>query len=138
MTVRFLPPAARPADPGRLAGRAASTVTCGRFGPQVVEDVNWRAQSGRWYLLAAGGGLVTGLDATGGVRATAKATALAAPAPGPGARAEVVGRLGTAARCGRSGRRRAGRPGPVKRSVNPDRRCRVSLSSSPCTEAGHT
>ncbi|MFH9865830.1 hypothetical protein ACH4NT_07030 [Streptomyces lydicus] len=93
VTVRFLPPAARPADPGRLAGRAAGTATCGRFGPQVIGDVNWRAQSGRWYLLAAGGGPVTGLDATGGVRATAKVTALAAPAPGPGARAEVVGRL---------------------------------------------
>ncbi|MEU5212323.1 hypothetical protein [Streptomyces sp. NPDC020742] len=92
VTVRFLPPAARPADPGRIVGRATGTAACSRFGPQVVGALNWRAGSGAWYLLAAGGGTVAGLDATGGVRASAGTATLAAPAA-PGARAEVVGRL---------------------------------------------
>ncbi|MEU9119234.1 hypothetical protein AB0C96_05130 [Streptomyces sp. NPDC048506] len=92
VTVHFLPPAARPTDPGRIAGRAADTAACSRFGPYVVGDVHWRAGSGRWYLLAAGSRDVGALDATGGVRAAGPTGTLAAPA-GPDARAEVVGRL---------------------------------------------
>ncbi|MGW1376216.1 hypothetical protein ACWD6P_18365 [Streptomyces sp. NPDC002446] len=92
VAVHFLPPAIRPADPGRIAGRAVNTAACSRFGPHVVADVHWQAVSGKWYLLAAGSGEVIGLDATGGVRATGRAGTLATPA-GPDARAEVVGRL---------------------------------------------
>ncbi|GAU69500.1 hypothetical protein SSP35_12_01480 [Streptomyces sp. NBRC 110611] len=99
VTVRFLPPAARPTDPGRIAGRATGTAACSRFGPHVVGDVRWQAKSGTWYLLAAGSRDVSGLDATGGgVRAAGTTSTLAAPA-GPDTRAEtgaetaVVGRL---------------------------------------------
>ncbi|MFE1176386.1 hypothetical protein [Streptomyces sp. NPDC058773] len=92
VTLRFLPPAARPADPGRTAGRAVNTAACSRFGPHVVGDIHWQAKSGKWYLLAAGSQEVGGLDATGGVRATAEEGTLAAPA-GPDTPAEVVGRL---------------------------------------------
>ncbi|MFI6770603.1 hypothetical protein [Streptomyces sp. NPDC050355] len=92
VAVQFLPPAARPADPGRIAGRAVDTADCSRFGPHVVADVHWQAKSGKWYLLAAGSREVVGLDATGGVRATGKAGTLAAPA-GRDAAAQVVGRL---------------------------------------------
>lgn len=92
VAVEFLPPAVRPADPGRIAGRAAGTAACGRFGPHVVADVHWQAKSGKWYLLAAGSREVAGLDARGGVRATGRTGTLAAPA-GRDTRAEVVGRL---------------------------------------------
>ncbi|MFG3114117.1 hypothetical protein ACGF4C_06955 [Streptomyces sp. NPDC048197] len=92
-TVRFLPPAVRPGDPGRIAGRSDGTAACSRYGPHVVGDVPWRSPSGKWYLLAAGGPDVVGLDATGALRATAEGPALAAPAPGPAPAAEVVGRL---------------------------------------------
>ncbi|GFE40338.1 hypothetical protein [Streptomyces tubercidicus] len=94
VTLRFLPPAARPADPGRTAGRAVNTAACSRFGPDVVGGIHWQAKSGKWYLLAAGSPEVGGLDATGGVRATADEGTLATPAE-PAAPAEVVGRLRT-------------------------------------------
>ncbi|MGW7491440.1 hypothetical protein [Streptomyces sp. NPDC054786] len=92
VTLQFLPPAARPADPGRIAGRATNTAACSRFGTPVVGDVHWQAKSGKWYLLAAGSQEVAGIDATGGVRATGSGSALAAPA-GQHAGAQVVGRL---------------------------------------------
>ncbi|MCX4633943.1 hypothetical protein OG775_01975 [Streptomyces platensis] len=92
VTLRFLPPAARAADPGRIAGRAGNTAACSRFGPEVVGDIHWQAKSGKGYLLAAGSPGVGGLDATGGVRATAEENTLATPA-GPDAPAEVTGRL---------------------------------------------
>ncbi|MGW7577601.1 hypothetical protein [Streptomyces sp. NPDC054765] len=92
VTLRFLPPAARPADPGRIAGRAVNTAACSRFGGPVVGGVHWQAKSGTSYLLAAGSPGVGGLDATGGVRATGDKNTLAAPA-GRGDPAEVTGRL---------------------------------------------
>lgn len=185
VTLQFLPPAARPAEPAAIAGRAANTAACSRFGAPVAGDVRWRAKSGKWYLLAAGSQEVGGFDVTGGVRATGDGGTFAAPvgAGGPGAAAQVVGRLrsgGVCARCvrrgwvpvgvgglraqcggrGCGGRRRACRcessceargavrrcggavgvvGGPLcwGRSVNPDRRCRVYLSRSPCTDARH-
>jgi len=88
VTLNFLPPA----GPGRIAGRAADTAACSRFGGPVVGDVRWRAKSGTWYLLAAGSPDVGGLDVTGAARATGKANTLAAPA-GPDAPAQVTGRL---------------------------------------------
>ncbi len=96
VTVRLQPPAARPADSGRIAGRARDTAACGRFGRQVVGAVRWRSASGRWYLLAAGSRAVTGLDVTGGVRAATGEGTLAVPAA-PQTRAEVAGRLRTGA-----------------------------------------
>ncbi|TXC98729.1 hypothetical protein [Streptomyces sp. ISID311] len=91
-TIQFLPPAVRPTDPGRLAGRAANTAACSPFGPHVVGQVHWRAPSGRSYLLAAGSREVGGIDATGGVRATGNESTLAAPAA-PDTPATVTGRL---------------------------------------------
>ncbi|MFG2141304.1 hypothetical protein [Streptomyces sp. NPDC048650] len=91
ITVQFQPPAARPADPGQIAGRAADTGACGRFGRQVVGAAHWQAKSGKWYLLAAGSRGVGGIDVTGGVRAVGKGATLAVPAP-RGASAEVSGR----------------------------------------------
>ncbi|MFJ9853130.1 hypothetical protein [Streptomyces sp. NPDC101150] len=92
ITVQFQPPAARPADPGRTAGRAADTAACSPYGRPVVGEVRWQAKSGKWYLLAAGGPGVGGIDVTGGVRAGVKGATLAVPAP-QGAPAEVTGRL---------------------------------------------
>ncbi|WP_336052976.1 hypothetical protein [Streptomyces sp. CA2R101] len=92
VTLHFLPPATRPAEPGRIAGRARNTAACSPFGAPVVGNVHWRAQSGKWYLLAAGSQGVGGLDATGGVRVFAHTNTLAAPA-GQNAPDEVVGRL---------------------------------------------
>ncbi|WP_328741940.1 hypothetical protein OG436_10560 [Streptomyces caniferus] len=95
VTLQFLPPAARPAEPAAIAGRAANTAACSRFGAPVAGDVRWRAKSGKWYLLAAGSQEVGGFDVTGGVRATGDGGTFAAPvgAGGPGAAAQVVGRL---------------------------------------------
>ncbi|TJZ55435.1 hypothetical protein FCH28_08700 [Streptomyces piniterrae] len=95
VTVRLQPPAARPADPGWVAGRAADTAACSRFGRPVVGGVHWRAKSGTWYLLAAGGPEVAGIDTTGSVRASAEASTLAVRAARPvaAAPAEVTGRL---------------------------------------------
>ncbi|KUL34181.1 hypothetical protein ADL22_30920 [Streptomyces sp. NRRL F-4489] len=90
--VQFEPPAAGPADPGRIAGRATGTAVCGPYGRGVLGGVRWQAESGTWYLLAAGGGRVDGIDVTGGVRAGADAPTLAVPAARD-APAEVTGRL---------------------------------------------
>ncbi|MEU9110446.1 hypothetical protein AB0D04_01295 [Streptomyces sp. NPDC048483] len=92
VTVQFQPPAAHPADPGRIAGRALNTATCSRFGRPVVGQIHWQAKSGKWYVLAAGSQGVGGIDVTGGVRAGAEAATLAVPAP-QSASAEVSGRL---------------------------------------------
>ncbi|MFK0291115.1 hypothetical protein ACIQU6_11660 [Streptomyces sp. NPDC090442] len=90
--LQFQPPAAGPADPGRIVGREVDTAVCSPFGRDVLGDVHWRAKSGKWYVLAAGSSDVAGIDVTGGVRATADATALAAPAAS-NAPARVTGRL---------------------------------------------
>ncbi|MFE7315768.1 hypothetical protein ACFU7T_22200 [Streptomyces sp. NPDC057555] len=90
--VQFQPPAAGPADPGRVTGREAGTAVCGPFGRHVLSDVHWQAKSGKWYLLAAGSSEVAGIDVTGGARAAADAATLAAPAA-QGAPAQVTGRL---------------------------------------------
>ncbi|UQA95903.1 hypothetical protein [Streptomyces halobius] len=97
VTVRLQAPAAGPAAPGLVAGRATDTAACSRFGRPVVGDVHWQAKSGKWYLLAAGSPEVAGIDATGGVRATTDGGTLAVPAA-QHAQAEVTGRLRTGTR----------------------------------------
>ncbi|MEV0369376.1 hypothetical protein AB0I10_06085 [Streptomyces sp. NPDC050636] len=92
VTVQLQPPAARAAEPGRIAGHATDTAACSRFGRPVVGDIHWQAKSGTWYLLAAGSPEVGGIDATGGVRATTDEGTLAVPAP-QHAQAEVTGWL---------------------------------------------
>ncbi|MFI7100522.1 hypothetical protein ACIBK8_14295 [Streptomyces sp. NPDC050161] len=92
VTVQFQPPAARPADPVRIVGRARDTAACSRYGRQVVGDTRWRAKSGTWYLLAAGSHGIQGLDVTGAVRHGAAGATLAVRAP-QDAPARVAARL---------------------------------------------
>ncbi|WP_348772218.1 hypothetical protein [Streptomyces sp. RPA4-5] len=114
MTLRFLPPAARAADPGRIAGRAGNTAACSRFGPEVVGDIHWQAKSGKGYLLAAGSPGVGGLDATGGVRATAEENTSPRP-PGRTPRRRSPGGCGPAGAYGRRIRNPAdGWPGSAR------------------------
>ncbi|WP_148668675.1 hypothetical protein, partial [Streptomyces sp. WAC05950] len=55
--------------------------------------VTCRLPAGRWYLLAAGSRQVTGITATGAVRAGAADRTLAAPWPGPGGPVSLTGTL---------------------------------------------
>ncbi len=52
----------------------------------------WKSPGGAWYALAAGGGSVTSVAVTGGVRGTAQGPLLAVPAR-QGAQAQVTARL---------------------------------------------
>ncbi|AJC58904.1 hypothetical protein GZL_06334 [Streptomyces sp. 769] len=90
--VQFQPPAAGPADPGRIAGRAVGTAACSPFGRHVLADVHWQAKSGKWYLLAAGSGELAKVDVSGAVRAAAQAPVLAVPAA-RNTTAQVAGHL---------------------------------------------
>ncbi|MFB7805472.1 hypothetical protein [Streptomyces virginiae] len=73
--------------------RARSTAACGRFGQHLLAGFRWRSPAGRWYLLAAGSRQVTGITATGAVRAGAADRTLAAPWPGPGGPVSLTGTL---------------------------------------------
>lgn len=86
--VRFTAPGAA----ARTVARSRSTAACSRFGRYVLAGTGWRARSGRHYLLAAGGGAVTGIEVTGAVRAAAGGRSLAVRAPAD-ARGRVVARL---------------------------------------------
>ncbi|MER7023294.1 MULTISPECIES: hypothetical protein [Streptomyces] len=73
------------AGAARVVGRARDTAACSPYGPEVVGETRWRAGSGHWYLLAAGSSAVRGLDVTGAVHRTTRATtfAVAVPANAP-------------------------------------------------------
>ncbi|WP_399092047.1 hypothetical protein ACGH2B_21190 [Streptomyces sp. BBFR2] len=81
VTVQFDPGPARSGRPARIVGRARDTAACSPYGQAVVGTARWRAASGRWYLLAAGSPVVRGLDLTGAVHRTTRATTLAAAVP---------------------------------------------------------
>ncbi|MFD9812617.1 hypothetical protein [Streptomyces sp. NPDC059080] len=81
VTVQFHPAVARPERPARVVGRARDTAACSPYGPEVVGETRWRAGSGHWYLLAAGSPAVRGLDVTGAVHRTTRATTLAVGVP---------------------------------------------------------
>ncbi|MFD7665008.1 hypothetical protein [Streptomyces sp. NPDC059788] len=100
VSVRFTAPGAA----ARTVARERATAACSRFGQHVVASTGWRAASGHTYLLAAGSRAVTGIDATGPVRASATGHSLAVRAPA-GTRAQVSARLaggGTTTEVGRA------------------------------------
>ncbi|MFD8989086.1 hypothetical protein ACFVZ4_13635 [Streptomyces goshikiensis] len=87
--VRLSPAAGPPQD----VARAPDTAACGRFGQHLLAGTRWRSPAGRWYLLAAGSREVTGITASGAVRAEARGRTLAAPAGPEAAAVELTGRL---------------------------------------------
>ncbi len=88
-TVRLRLEAGTPQD----VTRARSTAACGRFGQHLLAGFRWRSPAGRWYLLAAGSRHVTGITATGAVRAGSSDRTLAAPWPGPDGAVSLTGIL---------------------------------------------
>ncbi len=92
--VRLAPASGAPQD----VARARATAACGRFGQHLLAGTRWRSPAGRWYLVAAGSREVTGITATGAVRAEAQGRALAAPAGPEGAAVRLTGRLASGGR----------------------------------------
>ncbi|MER8093659.1 hypothetical protein [Streptomyces goshikiensis] len=92
--VRLSPAAGPPQD----VARAPDTAACGRFGQHLLAGTRWRSPAGRWYLLAAGSREVTGITASGAVRAEASGRTLAAPAGPEAAAVELTGRLASGGR----------------------------------------
>nr|WBQ01633.1 Tmn25 [Streptomyces sp.] len=93
--VQLQPPARSAATPGRVVAAESDgedSAACSRFGRHVLASTDWRAPSGRWYLLAAGSRDVRGIEATGDVEATAAGPTLAKRAD-KGVRARVTGRI---------------------------------------------
>ncbi|MFE3635410.1 hypothetical protein [Streptomyces cellostaticus] len=82
--------------PGRTTGavvaRGADVAACGPREPRVLAGVLWKARTGDWYLLAAGGPDVTGIRASGGITAAGQGPLLAVKA-GKGTRADLRGTL---------------------------------------------
>ncbi|MEU9417117.1 hypothetical protein [Streptomyces sp. NPDC048272] len=91
--VQLRPPAGPPQD----VARARATAACGRFGQHLLAGTRWRSPAGRWYQLAAGSREVTGITATGAVRADSAGRTLVAPAGPRGAAVRVTGRLASGA-----------------------------------------
>ncbi|MFE5491343.1 hypothetical protein ACFQ7Z_15540 [Streptomyces virginiae] len=89
VTVRLRLETGTPQD----VARARSTAACGRFGQHLLAGFRWRSPAGRWYLLAAGSRQVTGITATGAVRAGAADRTLAAPWTGPDGPVSLTGTL---------------------------------------------
>ncbi|MFE5805542.1 hypothetical protein [Streptomyces sp. NPDC056491] len=87
--VRLRPESGAPQD----VASARSTAACGRFGQHLLAGFRWRSPAGRWYLLAAGSRLVTGITATGAVRAEAATRTLAAPWSGADGPVTLTGTL---------------------------------------------
>ncbi|MFE3996979.1 hypothetical protein ACFXPW_35610 [Streptomyces goshikiensis] len=92
--VRLSPAAGPPQD----VARAPDTAACGRFGQHLLAGTRWRSPAGRWYLLAAGSREVTGITASGAVRAEVRGRTLAAPAGPEAAAVELTGRLASGGR----------------------------------------
>ncbi|WP_030773468.1 hypothetical protein [Streptomyces sp. NRRL F-2664] len=89
VTVRLRLPSGAPQD----VARARATAACGRFGQHLLAGFRWRSPADRWYLLAAGSRQVTGITATGAVRAGAAERTLAAPWTGPDGKVFLTGSL---------------------------------------------
>ncbi|MFD7693195.1 hypothetical protein [Streptomyces sp. NPDC059805] len=75
-----------------VVAKAQNVAACGQRDPHVLAGVLWKAQSGGWYLLAAGDRDTEAVRASGGVRGSATGSLLAVPAR-QGARAELKGTL---------------------------------------------
>ncbi|MEU6157359.1 hypothetical protein [Streptomyces sp. NPDC047130] len=85
----FRPPGVEAAA---VTAKGTDVTDCGARDPQVVAGVLWKASSGAWHLLAAGGPRTASLTASGGVRAEARGRFLSAPAE-QGARADLEATL---------------------------------------------
>ncbi|MEU1466080.1 hypothetical protein ABZ467_36730 [Streptomyces sp. NPDC005727] len=77
---------------GAVVAKGADVAACGPRDPQVLAGVLWKARTGDWYLLAAGGPDVTGIRANGGITAAGQGPLLAVKA-GQGTRADLKGTL---------------------------------------------
>ncbi|MFE5188122.1 hypothetical protein [Streptomyces sp. NPDC056628] len=75
-----------------VVAKAQNVPACGPREPHVLAGVLWKAQSGGWYLLAAGARDTEAVRASGGVRGSSTGSLLALPAR-QGARAELKGTL---------------------------------------------
>ncbi|MFD3540672.1 hypothetical protein ACFWUQ_14360 [Streptomyces sp. NPDC058662] len=82
-----------PAGPAQDVVRVRDTAACGRFGQHVLAGTRWRSPACRTYLLAAGSREVTGITATGAVRAEANGRSLVVPAGPAGTPVALTGRL---------------------------------------------
>ncbi|MFI5724900.1 hypothetical protein [Streptomyces cyaneofuscatus] len=79
--VQFLQPAASPTAPAAVVADRNDTALCSRFGQHILAGTHWKADSGRWYVLAAGSRAVNRIEATGQVRGAAGGPTLAVRAP---------------------------------------------------------
>ncbi len=79
--VQFLQPTASPTAPAAVVADRNDTALCSRFGQHILAGTHWKADSGRWYVLAAGSRAVNRIEATGQVRGTAGGPTLAVRAP---------------------------------------------------------
>ncbi|MFI9200693.1 hypothetical protein [Streptomyces sp. NPDC053048] len=89
---QFQVPGTRPGAPGAVVARAEDSPACGEREPNVLAGVLWKSRAGTWYALAAGGGNVSSVAATGGVRGSALGPLLAVPAR-QGAQTKLTARL---------------------------------------------
>ncbi|TVL89927.1 hypothetical protein [Streptomyces sp. SAJ15] len=89
---QFQPPGGKPGTSGAVAAAADDSPACGPREPHVLSGVLWKSQAGRWFVLAAGGGEVTSIAASGGVEGAEAGQLLALPAKA-GERAELRARL---------------------------------------------
>ncbi|GAA3989175.1 hypothetical protein GCM10022384_41360 [Streptomyces marokkonensis] len=77
---------------GAVAAKAQDVPACGERDPRVLAGVLWKSEGGHWYLLAAGGGDMRSVEASGGVTGSADGNLLTTKAE-QGARAELKGTL---------------------------------------------
>jgi hypothetical protein len=75
-----------------VAAQAEDSPACGVRDPRVLAGVLWKADTGHWYLVAAGSKDVTEVTATGGVHGTAQGNALSLRTA-QGTKSTVTGRL---------------------------------------------
>ncbi|MEU7133975.1 hypothetical protein [Streptomyces sp. NPDC046261] len=89
---QFQAPGTREGAPGTVVARAEDSPACGAREPHVLAGALWKSAKGNWYALAAGGGDVTAIAASGGVSGSALGPLLAVPAR-QGAQARLTARL---------------------------------------------
>ncbi|MGW6911810.1 hypothetical protein [Streptomyces sp. NPDC054940] len=75
-----------------VVAKGQNVAACGARDPHVLAGVLWKAQTGDWYLLAAGTRDTESIEATGGVQGTSTGSLLTVRAA-QGARAELKGTL---------------------------------------------
>ncbi|GHF32417.1 hypothetical protein GCM10010218_11810 [Streptomyces mashuensis] len=88
----FQVPGARPGAQAAVVARAEDSAACGARDPHVLAGVLWKSHGGTWYALAAAGGGVSSVTATGEVHGSAQGPLLALPAK-QGAQTDLTARL---------------------------------------------